>query len=75
MSIAGWARRRLHLDDGPAVTDDDRAVVNQLRAEVDEMAEAADEQTARIVGLARYFERVNDRNHLAERWRSAMRGG
>lgn len=74
MSLLSWARDRLRPA-GPAVTDDDRAELAELRAEVAAQADAAGPQTDRIVGLSRYFERVNDRNHLADRLRSAMRGG
>jgi hypothetical protein len=67
-------RRWLHLDESP-VSDESRAELDSLRAEVTEQAAAADTTAERSVTLARYFERVNDRNHLAERLRAAMRGG
>jgi hypothetical protein len=65
--------RWLHLDE-PAVSDAEHAELDELRAEVDAQRAEADITTSRIVGLSRYFVRVNDRNHLAERFRAAMHG-
>jgi len=65
--------RWLHLDE-PAVSDGERAEVAELRAAVEQQRADVDSTTERLVGLARYFVRVNDRNHLAERLRAAMHG-
>jgi hypothetical protein len=70
----GWIARILHLDDSP-VTDEDRAELAELRDEVTAQRSVADVSARRTVGVSRYFSRMIDENHLAERWRSAMRGG
>jgi hypothetical protein len=65
--------RWLHLDE-PPVSDDERAELAGLRAEVEQQRADVDSTTEQLVGLARYFVRVNNRNHLAERLRAAMHG-
>lgn len=66
--------RLLHIGEHP-VTDADRAEAAELRGEVDAQRRAADRMDTRAVGLSRYFGRVMDENHFAERLRSALRGG
>jgi hypothetical protein len=69
-----FLRRLLHIDE-PVISDDERAELHDLRAAVADQRSTADSARTQSVGLARYFVRVNDENHLADRLRAAMRGG
>lgn len=61
-----------HVD---PVSDDDRAELAELRAGVETSRQRLAGQTYEIHRVSRYFRGQNDRNHLAERLREAMRGG
>lgn len=65
--------RALHLDE-PAVSEEQRAEVVELREQAAGLAEVAARRARQSVGVARYFRRVNDQNHFAERIAAARRG-
>lgn len=67
--ILGW----LHLDE-PPVSDAERVEVANLRAEADQLHDNAAKRARQSVGVARYFVRVNDQNHFAERIARARQG-
>lgn len=66
-------RRLLHLDE-PTVTDDDRDRVRALSDKTDALRIQAERAAGRSDTLSRYFLRVNDENHFADRLRRAYRG-